>query len=106
MLAYGNLNIRIHRDITGARRVAWGEMWFGERVTLKVVQITGAGTSRQCNTPSCVNLYWDIIHELLIIFICSECLGVTLSVYLNTEILFKYTTCKKAMATGCQPKNR
>ncbi len=32
----GNLNIRIHRDITG-------EMWGGYTLTLKVVQITGAG---------------------------------------------------------------
>ena len=37
-IAQGNLNIRIHRDITG-------EMWFGveKTLTLKLVQRAGAG---------------------------------------------------------------
>ena len=46
----GNLNIRIHRDITG-------DMWGGYTLTLKVVQITGAGQKQQSrisNFKSCI----------------------------------------------------
>ncbi len=50
MIAYGRTSIRTHGDITG-------EVWFGVTYTLtiKVVQITGAGQSVRFNTALAKN---------------------------------------------------